>query len=347
MWLADDTATFNATTFDSRGTPNYGNIPVSVANSWNLVGNPYQAWINWTSLTKPTLNNTYYIWNTNNASYDAKTSGSIPPHQGFWVESTGSGTLTFTEASKNNSASSIFWKMTTAPDDAEPYVFTESILKIRSNKYPYAHELKLRLNDLASTELDEFDASFKASFVTEAPSIVASTKNSSKQLAITSFNRTHEVIIPISIKVGIEGKHIIEAISFDNLSAIYNEVVLRDTKTNKNYNLKTLKTIDVDLDLNEDENRFILRLSNNNPLNSASLSNANIYKNHDYTIIEFDNIDSPYSVSIVNMLGQKVVDDYINISKNKLMIPNSNIPSGINIITVRDEKNVSVKKLNY
>lgn len=347
MWLADDTATFNNTTFDSRGVPNYGNVPVAVANSWNLVGNPYQAWINWTSLTKPTLNSTYYIWNTNNSSYDAKTSGSIPPHQGFWVESTGAGTLTFTESAKNNSASSTFWRMTDQ-EDIEPVVFTESILKIKSNKYPYAHELKLRLNDLASSGLDEFDASFKASIVLEAPSITASIKKSSKQLAITSFNRENEVIIPITVTVGIESKYIIEAISFENLNAIYNEVVLIDTKYNKSYNLKSLKEIEIDLTLNEDDNRFNLRLSNNfNQTISSSDFNTNIYKTQDHTIIEFDNINTSYSVSIVNMLGQKVIDDYLNVSDSKLMIPNSSLPTGVNIITVRDNNNVSVKKLNY
>ncbi|MCB9173554.1 MAG: hypothetical protein H6587_12745 [Flavobacteriales bacterium] len=346
LWLADDTATFFNTTIDSRGTPNFGNVNVAVLNGDNLVGNPYQAWVKWTSLTKPTLSNSYSIWNTNNGSFDTKTSGSIPPHQGFWVESTGAGTLTFTEASKSSSASSTFWK-TNNDEDTEPFIFTECKLKVRSNNYPYAHELKLRLNDLAKIETDEFDANFKMSLIHEAPSITATSLNSKRPLAINSFNAENDVVIPITVKVGIEGSHIIEAIDFEKFSEVYTEVILVDTKTSTNYNLKNTKQIEVKLNTDEEDNRFELRLSKTNSMITNGFSGINIYKSAEFTVIEFDELSSTYDVSIVNLLGQKVVNDYLNNNTNKLLIPNSSLPAGINIITVRDYNNVSVKKINY
>ena len=346
LWLADDNDFLYNTTFDSRGTPNYGNVAVPVLNSWNLVGNPYQAFVNFNSLTKPTINSTYYIWSTASGTYDAKTAGQIPPHQGFYVESVGAGTLTFTEASKNYSASSIFYK-TTPQEDVEPYTFTEAILKVKNNQLSYAHELKLRINELAKTTLDEFDASFLPSRITAAPSITAFSESSNKPLAIVSFNPTNEVIVPISIKTGVSGQLTIEAINFENFTNVYKNVTLVDTKTNTFYNLKTQKELTVDLTTEEDDARFELRLSNNLAVASIGDFNVIIYKNQEFTIIETSDFVEGYTVSIVNVLGQKVMDDMVNTTTNRLLIPNSLLPKGVNLITVKDKNNSIVKKLIY
>ena len=346
LWLADDNDFLYNTTFDSRGTPNYGNVAVPVLNSWNLVGNPYQAFVNFNSLTKPTINSTYYIWSTASGTYDAKTAGQIPPHQGFYVESVGAGTLTFTEASKNYSASSIFYK-TTPQEDVEPYTFTEAILKVKNNQLSYAHELKLRINELAKTTLDEFDASFLPSRIVAAPSITAFSEKSNKPLAIVSFNPTNEVIVPISIKTGVSGQLTIEAINFENFTNVYKNVTLVDTKTNTFYNLKTQKELTVDLTTEEDDARFELRLSNNLAVASIGDFNVIIYKNQEFTIIETSDFVEGYTVSIVNVLGQKVMDDMVNTTTNRLLIPNSLLPKGVNLITVKDKNNSIVKKLIY
>lgn len=346
LWLADDDSLLYNTTFDSRGTPNYGNVAVPVANSWNLVGNPYQAFVKFNSLTKPTINPTYYIWSTATGTYDAKTAGEIPPHQGFYVESVGAGTLTFTESSKGGSGSSVFYK-TTPQEDVEPYTFTEAILKVKNNQLNYSHELKLRINELARTSLDEFDATFLPSRITEAPSITAFSEKSNKPLAIVSFNPTNEVVVPISIKTGVVGKLTIEAISFENFTNLYRNVTLVDTKTNTFYNLKTQKEVTIDLTTEEDDARFELRLSNNIAAANTSDLNVTIYKNQEFTVIEKDDVVDGYTVSIVNLLGQKVVDDFVNITTNRLLIPNSSLPKGVNMISVKDKNNSIVKKLIY
>ena len=346
LWLEDTNSLLNNTTFDSRGTPNYGDVVVPVLNSSNFVGNPYQAWINWTSLTKPTCTNTYYIWRESLGNYEAKTSGTIPPHQGFYVESVGAGTLTFTEASKNGSNSSIFYK-NAQQEDVEPYTFTEAILKVKNNQLNYAHELKLRINELAKASLDEYDASFLPSRIAEAPSITAFSENSNKPLVIVSFNPTNEVIVPISVKTGVTGQLMIEAINFEHFTNLYRNVTLFDTKTNTIYNLKTQKEVTIDLTSEEDDARFELRLSNNVASTSAGNLNATIYKNQEFTVIEMNDIIDGYTVSIVNLLGQKVVDDFVNITTNRLLIPNNSLPKGVNMISVIGKNNSTIKKLIY
>ncbi|MBI2280237.1 MAG: T9SS type A sorting domain-containing protein [Bacteroidetes bacterium] len=346
LWLADTDSLLYNTTFDSRGTPNYGDVAVPVANSFNLVGNPYQAFVYFNSLTKPTINSTYYIWSTASGTYDAKTAGQIPPQQGFYVESVGAGTLTFTEASKNGNNSSLFYK-NAQQEDVEPYTFTEAILKVKNTQLNYAHELKLRINELAKISLDEFDASFLPSRIAEAPSITAFSEKSNKPLAIVSFNPANEVIVPISIKTGVIGQLTIEAISFENFTNLYKYVTLLDTKTNSIYNLKTQKEVTIDLTTEEDDARFELRLSNNAAFTGVGDLNATIYKNQEFTVIEMNDIIDGYTVSIVNLLGQKVVDDFVNITTNRLLIPNSSLPKGVNMISVKDKNNSIVKKLIY
>jgi hypothetical protein len=344
IWLDDDGGTLYNKTFDSRGTPNYGDIVVPVQTSWNLIGNPYQAWINYSSITKPSITGAYYIWNTNNGSYDVAFTGSIPPGQAFWVESTGNDNVTFTESSKTGSGSSTFYK--TANDD----VIVEAKLKVTEPYNNYSNELKINLNPSASIYLDEFDATFLPSRLKEAPSITAKSKNSEKSLAIVSFNQESEVLIPISIQSGLIGKHIIEPLNFEELKSNYRYIYLTDMKTGMSYDLSAEKVIELEIEANETENEFELKLSNSNSvINQVNTENINIYKTKENVVIEFNEklISSDYQISIVNMLGQKIIDDITNVNTTTIRIPNSKLSKGMNIITVKSVNGLVTKKINY
>jgi hypothetical protein len=341
IWLDDDGGTLYNKTFDSRGTPNYGDIVVPVQTSWNLIGNPYQAWINYSSITKPSITGAYYIWNTNNGSYDVAFSGSIPPGQAFWVESTGNDNVTFTESSKTGSGSSTFYK--TVNND----VIIEAKLKVTEPYNNYSNELKINLNPSASIYLDEFDATFLPSRLKEAPSITAKSKKSEKPLAIVSFNQESEVVIPISIQSGLIGKHIIEPLNFEELKSNYRYIYLTDMKTGVSYDLSAEKTIEIEA--NETENKFELKLSNSNAVINQVNDDINIYKTKENVVIEFNEklISSDYQISIVNMLGQKIIDDITNVNTTTIRIPNSKLSKGMNIITVKSVSGLVTKKINY
>ncbi len=345
IWMGDDMSTWNAKTFDTHGIPNFGNVAVGVLNSWNLVGNPYQAFINWANLSKPTINSTYYIWNTNNGSYDAKTSGLIPPHQGFWVESVGAGTLTFTESAKTGNGQSTFYKET----EVEPYEFVQVKLKVKSEHNTYSHELKLRLNNLASTQYDYYDASFLKSRIKEAPSITTYSDDSNKELAINSFDFQDEIMLPIKVKVGVTGEYIIEPINFAEFSSNYQYMELKDIQTGKVYDLTVpyKNGIKVEIDENDDSERFVLRLSNtkSNIIADKDLD-VNVYKSYETTVIEFFNLDVNYEVVVYNALGQVITERMVN-GENKLELNNSLMSSGINLITIKSVNGIVTKKLNY
>ncbi len=344
IWLGDDFTTFNAKTIDIYGTPNFGNVAVSVANDFNLVGNPYQAWVQWGSLTKPTLNNTYYIWNTNNGNYSARTSGTIPPQQGFWVESVGAGTLIFTESAKNSTGSSTFYRTTELID------FTEVKLIVNSDVNSYSHELLLRMNNLALEERDEFDGSFLKSPLTEAPSITSFANNSNKELAINSFNYSEEVIIPVKVNVGITGKYTILAENFQELSGDFEFIELKAKHTGRVFDLKNiaLEGMKFEIDANDESERFQLRLSNIGNGAGAILSdNIEIYKNSIGTTVFNFNTPDNYIISVFNALGQKVVEDMPYNGEGMLEIANSKFPKGIMMIRVESQSGIVTKKFNY
>lgn len=345
LWLADDEDFLYNTTFDSRGTPNYGNIAVPVLNSWNLVGNPYQAFVNFNSLTKPTINSTYYIWSTASGTYDAKTAGQIPPHQGFYVESVGAGTLTFTEASKNGSGASTFYK-TASQDDVEPYSFIEASLKLNNLANGYNHTLKLRINNLANINHDYYDASLLPSKIAEAPSIYSLIANNNKKLVINSFDYNSEVVLPIAIEVGVSGKYTIEAINFKNLANHYTIMELTDNKTGKVYNLSNQQIVELTLDEADNGERFSLKLSNQSTTTTiGSLSDVNIYKSNEITVIELDDATQQYTISVYNALGQKIINDQQISNTNRVELKNSLLNKGLIIIKVSSNNGELVKKL--
>ncbi|MCB0402201.1 MAG: T9SS type A sorting domain-containing protein [Flavobacteriales bacterium] len=348
LWMADDPTSWFAKTFDTHGTPNFGNVAVSVSNSWNLVGNPYQAWISWSALTKPTLNGTYYMYNTNTGSYDAFTSGNIPPCHGFWVESVGAGTLTFRESSKTGSGSSSFYR--NAAEDEEPVTFTEVMLKVSSQLNTYSHELKLRMNNLATTAHDAYDGSFLKSRLNDVPSITSFADNSNKELAINSFNYQDEVVIPIKVNVGVTGEYQIDPINFNELANDFEYIEFKDLQTGKIWDLKGYfrEAIQVDVDEKDDTERFELRLSNlKGSASVAENGEINIYKSDEQTVIELGNNDLNYQITVYNAIGQKVMETFNASNTDKVFINNSQLPSGVNIIQVTSVEGNFTQKLTY
>lgn len=107
-------------TLDATNTPSKFNKTVDISyttnvdqntDGWNLIGNPYPAPIDWESpgISKPTgLDNAIYVWNDNlqdyasyvNGQYNNNGSRIIPSGQAFWVHTTASSQITFTENAK-------------------------------------------------------------------------------------------------------------------------------------------------------------------------------------------------------------------------------------------------------
>ena len=108
------------------GTMPVDNVSIAITNGYNLVGNPYPSYIaantaadssdniltvNTSILSEATL----WMWNQATSDYDAINQASnsmdIAPAQGFFVETSGSNTLSITEAMQSHQSSDSFQRL--------------------------------------------------------------------------------------------------------------------------------------------------------------------------------------------------------------------------------------------
>ncbi len=123
--LASNAPTPTNTVLRANGTLSVGNVNPGLAagnNEWSLVGNPYWSLVDWNTLTKTNLTNTYWIWDPNvstRGAYTSFTTGTgasgggainqfIQPGQAIFVRNSAAApTLTFSETHKNVTESNV------------------------------------------------------------------------------------------------------------------------------------------------------------------------------------------------------------------------------------------------
>ena len=105
-------------------TDNAG-VPVTLSqgfNDFNLIGNPYLAFVNSTTfLTAESANVEPIFWMWNGSSYDTRMTGTHPdymiaPGQGFWVEAKTTNAVTFTEANQSHETDNFQRSTNTRPE---------------------------------------------------------------------------------------------------------------------------------------------------------------------------------------------------------------------------------------
>ncbi|MFT4698740.1 MAG: hypothetical protein ACI9SJ_001897 [Flavobacteriaceae bacterium] len=117
---ATGTLTIGRVVFDSSSEPSLNSTTNAVTDGYSLVGNPYVNSVDWHTLVKENLTDTYYAWDANMGTveqrgryvaYSIATESStmasvvnqyIQPGQSFWIKniSDSSGSLTFEETDK-------------------------------------------------------------------------------------------------------------------------------------------------------------------------------------------------------------------------------------------------------
>ncbi|NOG58611.1 MAG: T9SS type A sorting domain-containing protein [Bacteroidetes bacterium] len=322
VYLMSTLSTFNAKTIDFIGIPNSGDQQMSSPNvfnqGWNLLGNPFHSFIDWSFVTTyssiPNLGPIYYIYNTNNGSYDLlNASVPIAPEQAFWVyqPNTGGYYPTFSESAKVNSNSATFYR--------QKYKNPHFKLKINSLDNSFANELNFNFNAIATSDMDIMDIPNLPSPIQEAPSITAKARNSTEGLILNSLNPLDEhQLIPISVKAGITGSYEINAENLDALFNNYSCAFLKDKATNQSIDLIVEPSYHFEAEKGESD-RFELILSNNydqchNLLEDNSfiqkldskleLRSASNQWFLDYTLSQEN---TQLSISVYNLAGQEVI----------------------------------------
>lgn len=263
VFLGSSTTTLNATTLDTRGTPNFGDKVVPVIRTaggpdpgWNLISNPFAAPIAWDALIKSNLDATYYIFDNVTGTYAAYGAGTtIPSTQGFYVHSSaGSPALTIPEAAKATSTSSVFYRQSVDP------AFT---LKLSNDKNPFSQIIRMELNATATGAFDgSYDARFLKSPEKKAPVMYMLTSDKVKVIGNTfaAANAANEVALVVG--AGVSGVYTLSTAGIENISKSYKCVYLEDVEAKKLVNLKETSAYSFILQEGLYASRFILHLSN-------------------------------------------------------------------------------------
>ncbi|MFN3341808.1 MAG: fibronectin type III domain-containing protein [Flavobacteriales bacterium] len=264
VWLDSDGSytSFDATTIDSRGLPNMGDVNVSsqltrVNDGWNLVGNPYASFISLNSLIASSsgIGNSIMIYDEVLGDFQVFSVGSgveIAPHQGFWVNATSpSPFLQFSETHKTTAVSSTYRSSNSA--------FTLRCEKSAAEmKFSSGTSFTFFSND--ENEKDDLDVSFVKVPHPEAPALFSI--YGGKFLRNNNLTSTGEYQIPVYCKVGLAGEYTITVSHYEELlSAGYTCAVLFDKLTNTEINLNSESSYRFYSEPSHNPNRFILVLS--------------------------------------------------------------------------------------
>ena len=357
IYLATTSATFNATTIDYVGVPTTGALStVQVNQGWNLIANPYQSFLSWPNVTKHvSVPLDYYIFNTNNGSYDLVNEGVdlIAPGQGFWINMLPSGgkLLTFNENDKSSSNSSVFLRKKEK---------NQTKFIISSELNPFSTEAIINFEINSSVKFDEFDAPFLSSPIEEAPAIYMKAEMNDLSLTRNSISPFEDIVnIPIIVDIYQKGQYLIES---ENLSNIFNNYSCAYVKDNSNDRL-------IDLQLENSftfqaekgvSNRFNLVLSNsfencekelakmNDKIQTIdkdlSLRNTNGTFYLDYTFREA--VSNTLSIEVLSINGQlvKPIETFsVKGNGSTLLDGISSLTEGIYLIRIIGD-NVSLNK---
>ena len=341
-----DYTVYVADTVNSIGNPKTGTLDISssvtnVNDGWNLVGNPYAAHLSWDALfsSASQVGSTIMIFDEVLGDYETFSTGSgveIAPHQGFWIQSTGTASFAFTEAVKTTTNTSLF-------KNSKHDLFSLTVRKNNSS-VNLSSTTKFNFNSEASIRYTRSeDVSFKKVPHHLAP-VLASYSTDGTLLRINSFSPGNNINIPLQFICAEEGDHTISLNNIDFASIQgYNCIRLVDRKTGTETDLLNVNEYVFTALKTDDAGRFVLKLSKENDCPENSPENQVVFGNTTGGVnVIFDTeIVYPATVSITNLIGQAVAEIKQTSSVGTYHLSTANLVAGIYLV------NVSVNDKSY
>ncbi len=356
--------TTSPTTISFSGTLNNGDIPVTLSktgtNGFNLIGNPYPSYIDWTkvysenasSANMPTSTMWYRTkvsgsWDfatVNGASGEvspATISKLIPPMQAFWVRtSTNGSTLTF----KN---------------DMRVQETLTNLLKTRSIVAPERQIVRLQLSDGTNTDetviytntnasdgFDVYDSPMMTAESVVTPQIYTTVEN--EQLVLNGMSTLPtDTEIPLEFVPGSSTSFSIKANEVNNLPSDIN-LILKDNATGTETDLTDGTTAYDFIPVSTSTNRFsiIFRTAGTTTATQNLKDNKNIqiYTDLNNRIIVNTNgkQNGIYSVEIYNTAGQKLAGVQ---STNSVTTLSTSLSQGVYLVKVNVNGNSTIQKV--
>jgi hypothetical protein len=324
---------FNASTgitIDIEGSPATGNVTRSLdytagsnpptgstaPQGWNFVGNPYPSPIDFDLLmanASSSIESGCYTWDPLSSSYHSYIGGVSSPSsfnnyihsmQGFWVRTTGSANLNFTNSIRLT----------------DPSLITSSFLKSNSSNNPIIRlsligqtsdcETVVTFRDMATVGFDkEYDAHYLKSEQTGRVELASDINSGRLRINSLGDDLSKNLSIPLMNKVSEDTTYTIkltEFLKFDTGTELYLEDKVLNTYYNLTENAYIFNSSPADR-----VDRFVLHLSvDGTTINTQKIEHeeaVQVYKCEESLCIEFTNqTEDQLSLVIYNKTGKLI-----------------------------------------
>jgi hypothetical protein len=328
LWMGNSLSSFAPFTFATKGIPNVANINYNVTKSNtgnNLIGNPYESPINWTTFragNAARLSNIFYCYDETTGSWESSNGvtasggrllsnpNNISAHQGFMVACTSAGVITFREAHKS-------------VNDAPLIRIAESNvlrLSLTTNANTFSGHAIIQFDDSASDlySIDE-DALHIPGLMDNVPAIYTMSSDG-QQLTHNVLPANGNKDVTFYAGTGDEGMYTINFTGVNSASK-YNCILLQDVKNNKWMEVTEGSSYSFALDTKGQSYKFILHFQTLQPGQDCTIpqgtttgedatSGIDIFQSQVGAQVRFTLPTAQDAIiSVYNMLGEKVGED--------------------------------------
>ena len=344
------------------GTPNATHTPfldnaTTVAtggsgDGWNLIGNPFPATLDWSSVTLTDVNNAIYIWNPSTekynyyvlgvspptGSYAGSTITNVPPMQSFWVQANGSnpaiGALSSATHTTFKSSPTVYKTM---PDNI--------IIKL-SNNTDASDQDAFWLKNTPNTSLSFEGAEDAWKYKNPNSTNVYTIDTAGEAIAINGIDLFSNNYIPFTIEPSSTAGFKVEVEEVISSSTAY-QIYLLDLENSDSYNLKTAP-VNLSLDSGVVYNdRFALFVTTSSTVGmedilkpeldwTAIVVSGGIKVTADYDYVEYELLDLSGRLLSKGTFSYESVIPYL--SSNATMILKINTISGAGVKKIAVQK---------
>ena len=327
---------------------------------FNLVGNPYPSYLNWTNVSKTNLSTTMWyrtkttpapvtgattwVFDTYNATGGVGTSlgakavtNLIPPMQSFWVRVDAgqtSGTLSVTNSQRahaDNGSNGFKSKSGTAT--------TQPLVRLEVSNGLTSDQALVYFNAAASNSFDNYDSPKMSNATASIPEIY--TLAGSEQVTINGVNDLTQ--LALGFTTGEANNFTIKASQFTNFVS-GTQIVLRDNVLNTEQDL-TVADYNFYSDVTaNNESRFTLLFkapSVATGINQNTTDNVWISTNSNGQIV-INGVNGETTVAVYNSVGQKLLTKTLKSTSSVLFNPLTN---GVYMVTVINAGKTVTKKV--
>lgn len=327
---------------------------------FNLVGNPYPSYLNWTNVSKTNLSTTMWyrtkttpapvtgvttwVFDTYNATGGVGTSlgakavtNLIPPMQSFWVRVDAgqtSGTLSVTNSQRahaDNGSNGFKSKSGTAT--------TQPLVRLEVSNGLTSDQALVYFNAAASNSFDNYDSPKMSNATASIPEIY--TLAGSEQVTINGVNDLTQ--LALGFTTGEANNFTIKASQFTNFVS-GTQIVLKDNVLNTEQDL-TVADYNFYSDVTaNNESRFTLLFkapSVATGINQNTTENVWVSTNSNGQIV-VNGVNGETTVAVYNSVGQKLLTKTLKSTSNVLFNP---LTTGVYMVTVSNAGKTVTKKV--